>query len=77
MATTSLFSTELRVFEQHRMEWSGSHRGEYVVIQGDVIAEGFFSSYAEAFRAGLRKFGARHEFLVKQVWPTERVYFVS
>jgi len=77
MAAVDPFSVELRVFERHRREWSRSHRGEYVVIQGDVIAEGFFDSYAEAFRAGLRKFGARHEFLVKQVWPTEPVYFVS
>lgn len=77
MATSSLFSAELGVFETHRAEWSRSHPGDYVVIQGDVVAEGFFGSYAEAFRAGLSKFGARREFLVKQVWPTERVYFVS
>lgn len=77
MAASSLFSVELGIFEMHRAEWSRSHPGEYVVIQGDVMAEEFFASYADAFRAGLRKFGARNEFLVKQVWPTERVYFVS
>ncbi|MGZ4842736.1 MAG: hypothetical protein ACXV5J_13375 [Candidatus Angelobacter sp.] len=77
MATTGPFSRELTVFEQHRKDWSRSHPGEYVVIQDDVIADGFFSSYAEAFKAGLHKFGVRRGFLVKQVWMTEPVYFVS
>lgn len=77
MATTGLFSAELTVFEQHRREWSRSHPGEYVAIQGDVVVEGFFGTYAEAFKAGLRKFGVRRGFLVKQVWITEPVYSVS
>ncbi len=65
------------MFEQHREEWSRSHPGEYVAIQDDDIAEGFFSTYAEALKAGLQKFGVRRAFLVKQVWMTEPVYFVS
>lgn len=77
MATTGPFSTELNVFEQHRQEWLRSHPGKYVAIQDDVIAEGFFSTYAEAFKAGLQKFGVRRGFLVKQVWVTEPVYLVS
>ncbi len=77
MAPTDLFSTELKVFEQHRKEWSHSHPGDYVVIQGAVIVEGFFSTYAEALKAGLQKFGVGRNFLVKQVWVTEPVYFVS
>ncbi len=77
MASPALFSTELKVFEKHRQEWSHSHPGEYVVIQDDVVAEGFFSTYAEAFEAGLRKFGVRRGFLVKQAWVTEPVYIVS
>lgn len=76
MEPTHTFSTEVKVFEEHRKEWSRSHPGEYVAIQGDKI-EGFFGSYAEAFRAGLQKFGIREEFLVKQVWMTEPVYFIS
>jgi hypothetical protein len=76
MEPSSAFSAELKVFEQHREEWSRSHPGEYVAIQGDAI-EGFFGSYAEAFRAGLQKFGIGREFLVKQVWMTEPVYFIS
>jgi len=77
MATTGPFAAELKVFEQHRKEWAQSHPGEYVAIQNDVIVEGFFSTYAEAFKAGLQKFGVRRNFLVKQVWMTEPVYFVS
>lgn len=76
MAPTGQFSAELTVFEQHRREWSRSHPGEFVVIQGDKIADGFFDTYADALRAGLQKFGARREFLVKQVWVTEPVYIV-
>lgn len=67
---------ELEMFEQHRKEWSRSHPGKYVAIQGEAI-EGFFGSYAEALRAGLQKFGVGRQFLVKQVWMTEPVYFVS
>jgi len=76
MATAEPFSAELEMFEQHRKEWSRSHSGKYVAIQGEVI-EGFFGSYAEALRAGLQKFGVGRQFLVKQVWMTEPVYFVS
>jgi len=77
MASTGPFSRELKVFEQHRNEWLRSHPGRFVVIQDENIAEGFFNSYAEAFKAGLQKFGVRRGFLVKQVWVTEPVYFVS
>lgn len=77
VASTGQFSTELKVFEKHREEWLRSHPGKYVAIQDDVIAEGFFSTYAEAFKAGLKKFGVRRSFLVKQVWMTEPVYLVS
>jgi len=77
MAPTSQFSTELTVFEKHRQEWSRSHPGEFVVIQGEKIADGFFSTYAEALRAGLQTFDVRNEFLIKQVWKTEPVYCIS
>jgi hypothetical protein len=76
MTLRSQFSAELGVFEQYRREWSRSHPGEFVVIQGEEIAEGFFDTYADALRAGLQKFGARREFLVKQIWVTEPVYLV-
>jgi hypothetical protein len=77
MSHTDPFSAELKLFEQHRKQWSRSHPGEYVAIQDDVIVEGFFATYAEAFKAGLQKFGVARSFLVKQVWVAEPVYFVS
>ncbi len=77
MASPAPFSIELKVFEKHRQEWAHSHPGEYVAIQDDIVAEGFFSTYGEALKAGLRAFGVRRSFLVKQVWVTEPVYIVS
>jgi hypothetical protein len=77
MAPPNVFSEEIKLFDQHRQEWYRSHPGEYVVIQDNVIVEGFFASYAEAFRAGLKKFGVQRGFLIKQVWMTEPVYFIS
>lgn len=73
---TAMFSQELTVFEEHRREWALSHPGEFVVIQNEVIAEGFFATYAEALKVGLQKFGANRHFLVKQVWIAEPVYLV-
>lgn len=77
MTRTGPFSTELKLFEQHRKEWSRSHPGAYVAIQDDIIAEGFFGTYADALKAGLQKFDVRKGFLVKQVWVNEPIYFVS
>jgi hypothetical protein len=74
---TNSFSKELSVFQQHRDEWLHSNPGKFVAIQDSEIVEGFFSSYAEALRAGLQRFGASRSFLVKQVWMTEPVYVVS
>lgn len=73
---TAEFEVELNLFEEHRKEWSAAHPGEYVVIQDGNILEGFFKEYADAFKAGLREFGVRRPFLVKQIWMTEPVYFV-
>jgi len=76
VAQTAQFSEELQTFERHRQEWSLSHPGEFVVIQDGIIAEGFFGTYAEALRVGLKKFGVNRPFLVKMVWITEPVYLV-
>jgi hypothetical protein len=77
MAHTAEFAAELKVFEEHRKEWSFTHPGMYVVIQDTVVLEGFFQEYAEAFKAGLQKFGVRRPILIKQVWVSEPVYFVA
>jgi len=77
MVPTGKFSRELTVFEHNREAWLRSHPGAFVAIQNEIIAEGFFETYAEALRAGLQKFDIRQGFLVKQVWTTEPVYVVS
>ena len=75
LAATPL-GTEQKVFESNREEWSGMYRGKFVVIQDEMVA-GFFDEYADAFRAGLAKFGLGRSFLVKQIWRTEPVYFIG
>ena len=77
MAVAAPLETELQVFEEHRQEWSAAHLGEYVVIQDGRVLEQFFNEYEDAFRAGLREFGVKRNFLVKQIWIVEPVYFVA
>lgn len=77
METATPLESELRVFEEHRKEWSQKNRGKFKVIQGETILDEFFEEYADAFRAGLQRFGVGRSFLVKQIWGTEPVYFVA
>jgi hypothetical protein len=77
MAPAGLFLKEREIFERHREEWFRSHPGEFVAIQDDIKADGFFSTYADALKAGLQRFDVRRDFLIKQVWITEPVYVVS
>ena len=76
MATSPL-TDELKVFHKYRDEWVHSNPGKFVVIQDSIVAEGFYDTYSDALRAGLRQFGVGRSFLVKQVWSTEPEYFVS
>jgi hypothetical protein len=73
----SPFSDELRVFQENHEEWLRANPGKFVVIQDSTVADGFFDTYSEALKAGLQKFGVGRGFLVKQVWKTEPIYFVS
>jgi len=77
MAVLAPLETELKVFEEHRKEWSESHPGKFVVIRDETILNEFFDEYDAAFSAGLRAFGIRQNFLVKQIWIEEPVYFVA
>ncbi len=77
MAIAAPFEKELDVFEEHRTQWAREHLGKYVVIQDAHALEEFFDAYDEAFRAGLREFGVGRNFLVKQIWVKEPVYFVA
>lgn len=74
---SSTLTAEIEIFDQHRVEWMRSHRDQFVAIQGAEIADGFFQTYADALTAGLAKFGVGKPFLVKQISPSEPIYFVS
>lgn len=77
MTSPASLTVERKVFEEHREEWLLSNPGKFVAIQGEIVADGFFGTYTEALRAGLRKFGVSRGFLVKQIRLSEQVYFVS
>jgi len=77
METATPLKTELSVFDKHHHEWVQSQLGKFVVIQDQTVVEGFFDEYEDAFRAGIRRFGADRDFLVKQIWKTQPVYFVA
>jgi hypothetical protein len=77
METATPLEVELGVFDQHRREWSEAHLGKFVVIQGRTIIPSFFDAYEDAFLAGVHQFGTAQDFLVKQIWKTEPVYFVA
>lgn len=76
MTVASPLESELKLFEKRRLEWAHSHPGKFVVIQdGDVL--NFFDQYEEAYRAAVKRFGLERNFLIKQVWKDEPVYFVA
>lgn len=57
--------SELRYFEQHRIEWLRQAAGRYVLVKGAELI-GTFASEGEAVGAGFRRFGTE-AFLVKHV----------
>ena len=59
---------ETEFFEQNRKNWLEEHEGERVAIFREEVA-GFFPDYAEAYAAGVEKFGGDVNFLVKEVLP--------
>jgi hypothetical protein len=71
----SPLAEEISYYQLHKAEWIRSHAGEFVVICGASVA-GFFPDYEKAFKAGLRNFGVRPAFLIKQVLEHEPVYAI-
>src|SRR5438034_121989 len=57
--------TELQFYEKNKQEYLKLYPGQFVLIKGEQFA-GAFTTDAQAYRAGLDKFGA-HPFLIKQV----------
>jgi hypothetical protein len=74
-AQPSSLKKDYGVFEQHRAEWAQQHQGEFVLVF-DGREAGFYGDYESAFRAGLKKFGSRSQFLVQQVCAIEPVFFI-
>jgi hypothetical protein len=59
-------SEELAFFHQHKGEWMGAHRGDFVLM-GKQIFGGFYRTYSEALRAGTRMFGLVAPFLIEEI----------
>lgn len=57
--------TELEYFQKHRQEYQKLYKGQFVLIKGETFA-GTYTTEAEAYQAGLEKFG-NQPFLIKQV----------
>ena len=76
LVMSDLLAKETKVFLDHHEEWLRGHVGEFVTIRDEEVA-GFFESYGDAFLAGLQRFGSSRSFLIRQIWQTEPVYFVS
>jgi hypothetical protein len=72
---SDLLAKETKIFQDRREEWLREHAGSYVAIRDEEVA-GFFDSYGDAFKAGIKRFGAARNFLIRQVWQTDPVYFV-
>jgi hypothetical protein len=66
---------ELRLYHGQKQSWLQNHLNQYVVIAGDQVA-GFYPDYEAAFKAAIRAFGLRRQFLIKQVCAAEPVYVV-
>ena len=63
--------TELEYFEKNKQEYLKLYKGQFVLIKGNKFA-GAFTTDAEAYRAGLEKFG-NEPFLIKQVLDEDEI----
>jgi len=57
--------TELEYYQKNKQEYLKLYKGQFVLIKGEDFA-GAFTTDAEAYKAGLEKFG-NEPFLIKQV----------
>ena len=65
MSEQNPLQTELEYFQKHKQEYLKLYKSQFVLIKGEVFA-GAFTTDAEAYQAGLEKFG-NEPFLIKQV----------
>ena len=68
-STIAALATELRTFEQHRVELLQDHAGKHALIKGSEVV-GIFDNDVAAAEAGYARFGLSR-FLVKQVVAEE------
>jgi len=73
MTPPTRLTAELEFYEAHKAEWLHSHRDEFVVVKGNDLL-GFFVNFHEAYSAGVGKYGAVADFLVKRVVPQEPMF---
>jgi len=64
---------ELEYFQKHKPEYLKLYQGQFVLIKGGQFA-GAFTTEAEAYKAGLEKFG-NEPFLIKQVLDDDGMVF--
>ena len=65
MSEQNPLQTELEYFQKHKQEYLNLYKNQFVLIKGEKFA-GAFTTEAEAYQAGLEKFG-NAPFLIKQV----------
>ena len=63
--------TELEYFQRHKQEYLKLYKNQFVLIKGEEFA-GAFTTEAEAYKAGLEKFG-NEPFLIKQVLYNDEI----
>ena len=66
---------ELGWYESHKAEWLPAQTGKFALVGGQHLA-GFYSTYEQAFEAGLQEFGLDAEFLIKQVADQDPVFVI-
>ena len=74
-APPTRLSAELEFYEAHKSEWLENNRDQFAVVKGNNLL-GFFTNFHEAYQAGMQKYGADTDFLVKRVVPREPVFLV-
>jgi hypothetical protein len=65
MSEQNPLQTELEYFQKHKQEYLKLYKNQFVLIKGEEFA-GAFTTDAEAYKAGLEKFG-NEPFFIKQV----------
>jgi hypothetical protein len=74
-APPTRLTQETKLYEAHKSEWLKKHRDEFVVVKGNDLL-GFFTSFHNAYSAGVEKYGIDSDFLVKRIVPQEPVFLV-